>query len=285
MLQAAVQGLTKRIERWTALDGLADTVSGLLDPLTRPEPVKKLLSGTWLGHRLHPAVVTVPIGAWSGAAVLDLLDDERADYGADAMVVVGLAASLPSALAGASDWVDTYGESKRVGLVHLTLNVAAVSLYSASAAARVLGRRKAGRALALTGLGTVAVSAWLGGHMSYVQAVGVDRRAFQHLPADWTPALADEELPDSTPRVAKVNDTEVLLYRHEGRLYALANRCGHEGGPLAEGEFDGQCVVCPWHGSTYRLADGFVVRAPASAPQPVLDARVNNGMIEVRAQP
>jgi nitrite reductase/ring-hydroxylating ferredoxin subunit len=285
MLQAAVQALTKRIERWRALDGLADAVSGLLDPLTRPAPVKKLLSGTWWGHRLHPAAVAVPIGAWSGAAVLDVLDDERADYGADAMVAVGLAASLPSALSGASDWVDTYGGSKRVGLVHLTLNVAAVGLYGASLTARVLGRRKAGRALALTGLGTVAASSWLGGHMAYVQAVGIDRRAFQHLPADWTPALADEELPDSTPKVAKAGEAEVLLYRREGRLYALAARCVHEGGPLVEGKFDGRCVVCPWHGSTFRLADGLVERAPASAPQPVLDARVNNGMIEVRAQP
>jgi nitrite reductase/ring-hydroxylating ferredoxin subunit len=285
MLQTAVQAVTTRIERAAVLDGLASALSRLLDPLTRPPLVKKLLSGTWWGHRLHPAVVAVPIGAWTGAATLDLLGDERAEYGADAMVALGLAASVPGALSGASDWVHTYGGSKRVGLVHLTLNTGALCLYGASLAARLRGRRRAGRALGLTGFATVAASSWLGGHMAYVEAVGVDRRAFQHLPADWTPALADAELPDSAPRVARLGDTEVLLYRREGRLHALANRCGHEGGPLAEGTFDGGRVVCPWHGSTFRLADGLVLRAPAAAPQPVLDTRVSDGMIEVRARP
>ena len=284
MLQAAVQALTKVIERAAGLDGLAGSVSKLLDPLIRPPLVRKLLSGTWWGHRLHPAAVTVPIGAWTGAATLDLLGDERGEYGADAMVTLGLVASLPSALSGASDWVDTYGESKRVGLVHATLNTAALGLYGASLVARLAGRRKAGRTLAYAGLGTVAASSWLGGHMSYVQGVGIDRRAFQHLPGDWSAALPESELADDAPAKVTVDGAEVLLYRSGGRLYALSNTCGHEGGPLNEGTFEGGCVVCPWHGSTFRLADGIVERAPASAPQPVLDTRVSNGMIEVRAR-
>jgi nitrite reductase/ring-hydroxylating ferredoxin subunit len=284
MLQETLQSLTRRIEKAGGLDELADTLAKLLDPPTRQPLVKKTLSGTWLSHRLHPALVTVPLGAWTGAATLDLLEDERARYGADAMVTLGVLAAVPTALAGASDWVDTYGGAKRVGLVHLLLNTAALGLYSASMAARLVGARRAGRVLAFTGLGTVTASAWLGGHLSYVQGVGVDRRAFQHLPSDWTATLAEDELPAETPRVATVDGTEILLYRRDGRLYALANRCVHEGGPLNEGTFDGRCVVCPWHGSTFRLTDGVVERAPASAPQPVLDARVSKGMIEVRAR-
>jgi len=284
MLQQALQAVTRWIERAGGLDGAADAVSKVVDPPTRGVLVKKALSGTWLGHRLHPAVVAVPIGAWVGASTLDLLPDERAGYGADVMVALGLAAAIPGAVSGASDWVDTYGPSKRVGLVHATLNTAAVGLYGASLTARALGRRQAGRALALGGLGAISASSWLGGHMSYMQGVGIDRRAFEHLPGDWTAAMPDAELPDATPKVAKVGGAEVLLYRRGGRLYALANHCGHEGGPLAEGSFDERCVVCPWHGSTFRLADGVVERAPASAPQPVLDARVSAGMIEVRAR-
>jgi nitrite reductase/ring-hydroxylating ferredoxin subunit len=284
MLQQALQTVTRWIEQAGGLDGAADAVSKVLDPPTRGVVVKKALSGTWLSHRLHPAAVTVPLGAWVGASTLDLLDDERAGYGADAMVALGLAAALPSAASGAADWVDTYGPAKRVGLVHLTLNTTAVGLYGASLAARMAGRRQAGRALALGGLGVVTASAWLGGHLSYMQGVGIDRRAFQHLPGDWTVAMPDAELPDDTPKVAEVGGAEVLLYRSGGRLYALSNKCGHEGGPLAEGTFERGCVVCPWHGSTFRLADGIVERAPAAAPQPVLDARVSAGMIEVRSR-
>ena len=44
------------------------------------------------------------------------------------------------------------------------------------------------------------------------------------------------------------------------------------------------CVVCPWHGSVFRLRDGAVVHGPAASDQPTLRARVRNGMVEV-AQP
>ncbi len=66
-------------------------------------------------------------------------------------------------------------------------------------------------------------------------------------------------------------------------MYALANRCSHRGGPLANGELSDGCVTCPWHGSTFRLADGKVVRGPAASSQPVWEARVTDGKVEVRA--
>ncbi len=45
------------------------------------------------------------------------------------------------------------------------------------------------------------------------------------------------------------------------------------------------CVECPWHGSRFRLADGSVARGPAFAPQPVVDVRIRNDVVEVRAAP
>jgi nitrite reductase/ring-hydroxylating ferredoxin subunit len=57
-------------------------------------------------------------------------------------------------------------------------------------------------------------------------------------------------------------------------------------GPLADGEVtvvdEEPCVVCPWHGSTYRLSDGAVRRGPATMPQPVLAVRVVDGRVEAR---
>ncbi len=55
------------------------------------------------------------------------------------------------------------------------------------------------------------------------------------------------------------------------------------GGPLAEGTFADGCVICPWHGSTFRLDDGTIVRGPASTRQPTYETRVADGRIEVRA--
>jgi nitrite reductase/ring-hydroxylating ferredoxin subunit len=85
--------------------------------------------------------------------------------------------------------------------------------------------------------------------------------------------------------VVRADDTDILLFREGTRVHALWASCTHELGPLAEGRFADGCVTCPWHGSTFRLADGKVVRGPAAFPQPVYEARVTDGKIEIRAAP
>jgi nitrite reductase/ring-hydroxylating ferredoxin subunit len=85
--------------------------------------------------------------------------------------------------------------------------------------------------------------------------------------------------------VVRAGDIDVLLVREGQRLHALWASCTHECGPLAEGTFADGNVTCPWHGSTFRLADGKVVRGPAAFPQPVYEARVTDGKVEVRAVP
>jgi nitrite reductase/ring-hydroxylating ferredoxin subunit len=39
-------------------------------------------------------------------------------------------------------------------------------------------------------------------------------------------------------------------------------------------------VVCPWHGSVFRLSDGSVVSGPAATNQPMLRARVVAGRVQ-----
>ncbi|HET8788201.1 MAG TPA: Rieske 2Fe-2S domain-containing protein, partial [Actinomycetes bacterium] len=104
-------------------------------------------------------------------------------------------------------------------------------------------------------------------------------------PKTWTAVLDVADLEEGRPRVVRAGDTDVLLYLEGNRLRALWARCTHEGGPLAEGTFADGCVTCPWHGSTFRLADGKVVRGPAAASQPVYEARVTDGKVEVRTLP
>ena len=68
-----------------------------------------------------------------------------------------------------------------------------------------------------------------------------------------------------------------------GTVYALASTCSHMGGPLEEGTISDGCVICPWPGSTFRFADGSIMRGPASTPEPCYHTRIQNGRIEVRA--
>ena len=275
----------KRLEEAEALDQPAQKLADVVHAATRPRLVKNALSGTWLGHRFHPLLVELPIGFWSGALMFDMIATRRGRWAADVLVGSGVVAAVPTAAAGLSDWADTFGGPKRIGLVHASCNTLALLSYSGSLVARLLGRRKAGVGLSLVGATAISVGGYLGSHLSYVQGVGVERKWLAGGPKAWTAVLDAGELQEATPRVVRAGDTDVLLYREGNRINALWATCTHEGGPLAEGHFADGCVRCPWHGSTFRLADGKVVRGPAAASQPVYEARVTDGKVEVRAVP
>jgi nitrite reductase/ring-hydroxylating ferredoxin subunit/uncharacterized membrane protein len=275
----------KRLERAEALDQPAEKLVKVVGPATRPRVVKNALSGTWLGHRFHPLMVPLPIGFWTGALLFDLIATRRARWAADTLVGAGIAAAVPTAAAGLSDWADAEPDARRVGLVHASCNTLALLCYSSSLVARLLGRRKAGVGLGLAGATAISVGGYLGGHLSYVQAVGVEKKRFAGGPSSWTPVLDAADLGEGAPRVVRAGDTEVLLYRDGTGLHALWASCTHECGPLAEGRFADGNVTCPWHGSTFRLADGKVVRGPAASSQPVFETRVTDGKVEVRAVP
>ena len=70
---------------------------------------------------------------------------------------------------------------------------------------------------------------------------------------------------------------------HGGTVHALSATCVHAGGPLDEGEIVDGCIRCPWHSSTYALADGRVIRGPAASDQPVWEVRVEEGRVYVRS--
>jgi nitrite reductase/ring-hydroxylating ferredoxin subunit/uncharacterized membrane protein len=275
----------KRLERAEALDEPAEKLVRVVGPATRPRMVKNALSGTWLGHRFHPLMVPLPIGFWTGALLFDLIATRRARWAADTLVGAGIVAAVPTAAAGLSDWADAEPDARRVGLVHASCNTLALLCYSSSLVARLLGRRKAGVGLGLAGATAISVGGYLGGHLSYVQAVGVEKKRFAGGPSSWTPVLDAADLGEGAPRVVRAGDTEVLLYRDGTGLHALWASCTHECGPLAEGRFADGNVICPWHGSTFRLADGKVVRGPAASSQPVFETRVTDGKVEVRAVP
>ena len=274
--------LVRRVERIEALDRLAKPLVRVVSRAVRPRAVRNLLSGTYLGHPLHPMLTDLPIGAWGMSAVLDTVGGAAAEPAADLLVTVGVAAAVPTAASGLNDWSDTYGRETRAGLVHALAMTTALSLYVASAAARAQGRRRRGKALGLAGLGVLLAGGYLGGHLSFVHGVNVNRTAWQDGPQEWTPVLADADLADGEHRKVDAAGIPVLLYRAAGRLCVLASTCSHMGGPLEEGTIDDGCVTCPWHGSIFRFADGGIVRGPASTPQPCYEAQIRDGQIEVR---
>ena len=280
-----LQGLERvagAIERAGFLDKPSGVVSGALERVLGPQSVRDALSGTPVGHPVHPVLVAVPIGAWTAATYLDLTGGDR--RAARRLVGLGNLAALPTALAGMNDWLTTSGPERRVGSAHAVANSAALLLYTGSWRARRRGEWARGVGLSLVAAAALSAGGWLGGHLVYAMGVGVDTTSFQHFPPDWTDVAADAEVTEGSAVLGDAGGVPVLLSRVRGTVTALADRCTHRGGPLHEGEVAAGCVSCPWHQSVFRLDDGMVESGPASRPQPVAAVRVVDGRVQVRRQ-
>ncbi len=279
--------LADAVGRAEGLDPVAGKVSGVVAKAVPGGFVKDFLAGTWLGHPLHPVLTDVPIGAWVAAGFLDVFGGEESRPAARKLIGFGTLTALPTAVAGLADWVDTDGGAKRVGFVHAAGNVAALGLYALSWAARRCGRNGRGVALSMTASAGALGTAYLGGHMSFGQGVGVDETTFEEGPKNWKALdLSIDKLGDGKKVRATVGQVRLLLYRSGDRVFALSDRCSHRGCALAAGEIQGTgdhtVVVCQCHGSTFRMVDGAVMRGPATAPQPAYEARITGEKIEVR---
>ncbi|MFL6127813.1 MAG: Rieske 2Fe-2S domain-containing protein [Mycobacteriales bacterium] len=282
-----LEAATGKLERAEQLDGSVTAVKKAVDAALPAPAVRDALHGVWLGHALHPALILVPLGSWVSASVLDLLPGTRRS--ARALVGLGVLATVPTVAAGAADWSDLHPRQQRIGLVHAATNLVAASLQAASWRARRGGRQARGTVLSLAALGVGGLGAYLGGHLAYRQAAGVNHaeQARHLLPADWRRLTTLDELPDGRPVRRLLDGVPVFVLRRDRQVDALFDECAHLSGPLSEGELSGTgadlCITCPWHGSVYAVADGEVRQGPSTYPQPVLQVRVEpDGTVQVR---
>jgi nitrite reductase/ring-hydroxylating ferredoxin subunit/uncharacterized membrane protein len=282
--------LVTRVDRLGWLRTASDWLTGAVAPVRERYQDNLLLEllhgGRWAGHPLHPALSDLPIGLWTSVMVLDVTDRDttprRGLDGAGILSAAGLLAAGATALTGLADWSVSEDTDRRIGLFHGLLNTAALGLQGVSLGARVAGHRRTARTLGAASLMATGAAGYLGGHLVFTKGVMVSRVAWATGPRRWARALEEADLPDDTPVGVEADGRQILLYRHDGRLYAIDNLCSHAGGLLSRGPVDGLTVTCPLHGSRFSLADGCVRRGPSSQPQPVLPTRIRNGWIEVR---
>ncbi|MFM9373385.1 Rieske 2Fe-2S domain-containing protein [Streptomyces sp. Da 82-17] len=264
-----------------------DPVIGRVQKVVRGLPLgrgRDVLHGVPIGHPLHPALVQVPMGAWLSAGVLDAVPGTGRS--ARLLVGVGVVSAVPTAWAGWVDWAEQRDDQKRTGLVHAASVATAIGLYAQSWLHRRRGRTTLGKTLGYAGLCAAAAGSMLGGHLAFRQGAGPSKT--ESVPrltgTDWHPlgTLTDYPVGEAVRR--DVGDVPVLVFREQdGRLRVIAGRCSHLAGPLWDGDVEDGCVRCPWHGSVFRLSDGWNVQGPATAPQPSFEVRVDDdGGVRVR---
>src|SRR4051812_15015386 len=130
-----LEPLIDKVEGAAILDGVAKPLAKQVRGLVKPGALKDALSGTWLGHALHPMLTDVVIGAFLSATLLDVLGGDEDGRASERLIGVGLAAYGPTALTGVNDWADTEPVSdgvRRAGLVHAASNTTALALYAGS---------------------------------------------------------------------------------------------------------------------------------------------------------
>ncbi|MCT2587751.1 DUF2231 domain-containing protein [Actinophytocola gossypii] len=167
-----MRNVLRKAESVTAVDGPARAVADTARRVVLGSRAGNLLRGSWLGHPVHPLLVTLPIGAWTSGLVLDLTGRRNA---ARQLVAVGLAATPPTVLAGLADFADLDTRQRRVGLLHASANLVAAGAFLCSYRCRLRGRHRAGTVWSTLGLLAIGAGGALGGHLAYAQGAGVGR--------------------------------------------------------------------------------------------------------------
>lgn len=281
------------------LDGLAGFFGAIVSAVYRAPGtrlLKDLLHGTWpLRHPLHPALTDAVVGGYTVVAALDVLYLTQRDAAllraTDAALVVSLVFAVGSVLSGYTDWNDTFGNERRLGILHGSLMSLITVGYAVSLWIRVgggIGARDSAIYLALFLWVLVAAVSYLGGEMSFGFGTGVNRQAWADIPGDWEALdLRSDALEDRKPVRAQLgNGFPVMVAKLDGAVHAIGAVCTHAGGPLDEGEFVGtgrRDIKCPWHASVFSM-NGAAIHGPATADEPVFQTRIaTDGRIEVKA--
>ena len=92
-----------------------------------------------------------------------------------------------------------------------------------------------------------------------------------------------DEFPPGSVKIVNAGQVAVGVYNLGGKLCAIEDRCSHDDGPLAEGDWDEEreVVVCPRHGSEFDICSGRPLGLPAYLPVETFPVVVEDGVVKV----
>lgn len=90
-----------------------------------------------------------------------------------------------------------------------------------------------------------------------------------------------QEVPDGERLFFEIDGVSIVLFASGGKYFALGDECSHDGGPIGDGQIEGDEIVCPRHGARFDIHTGKVTRMPAVKDIPSFPVRVVDDMIEI----
>jgi nitrite reductase/ring-hydroxylating ferredoxin subunit len=82
--------------------------------------------------------------------------------------------------------------------------------------------------------------------------------------ADFIRVAATTDVQPGHGIVAEVNGKTLAVFNVNGTYHVVDNTCVHRGGPIGEGELEGEVVTCPWHGWQFNVTTGGCVNNPSA---------------------
>jgi nitrite reductase/ring-hydroxylating ferredoxin subunit len=96
---------------------------------------------------------------------------------------------------------------------------------------------------------------------------------------DFVKVADTSEIPPGAMKLVDARGERVAVANAEGSFYAFSDECTHDGGPLSEGELEGEVVTCPWHFSRFNVRTGEIVESPAEEVITVYEVRVEGDAV------
>jgi 3-phenylpropionate/trans-cinnamate dioxygenase ferredoxin subunit len=100
--------------------------------------------------------------------------------------------------------------------------------------------------------------------------------------SDWVTVDSIENFPPGDRRVVDVDGAMIAVFNLAGDYYAIEDICTHDGGELANGELEGDEIICPRHGARFCIRNGEVKAPPAIQAIDIFPVRVENGVVQVK---
>jgi nitrite reductase/ring-hydroxylating ferredoxin subunit/uncharacterized membrane protein len=258
------------------------------------------------GHPLHPILIPFPIAFLIGGTVADFVGRFGARPGwsiaASHLLIAGVAAALVAAVPGLIDYVRTVppdSSAKKRATNHARVNVASVVLFIVAIVMKGWPPQQAGAltlALEIAGVGLLTMGGWLGGTLIHRNFIGVEHRYANA--GKWSEisvsredtqraegaivAKSDELKRDQMKLIRLDDGTRIALAKTDNGHCAIADRCSHRGGSLADGILICGTVQCLWHGSQFDTQTGQVKSGPATSPVAVYRVQEKDGEVRLK---
>ena len=102
---------------------------------------------------------------------------------------------------------------------------------------------------------------------------------------DYSVVTAAEDIEEKSFSTFEIDDTKIVICRFRDEFFAIENRCSHALSTFDEGRMRGYRIMCPLHGGTFDIRNGFCTGLPATQPIRSFPLRITDGMIEVALSP